>query len=81
MLYNDIYKIFIHSTYCGVKFCPICAVVEVRAAVGRGSPNWAELSYPDQRELLLQGNRGLFLPRDNTKKNCEKNCLIIIRLF
>ena len=55
-------------------------MVEVGAAVGRGSPNWAELSYPDQRELLLQGNRGLFLPRDNIK-NCEKNCLMIIRPF
>ena len=47
-------------------------MVEVGAAVGRGSPNWAELSYPDQRELLLQGNRGLFLPRDNTNKTVKK---------
>ena len=47
-------------------------MVEVGAAVGRGSPNWAELSYPDQRELLLQGNRGLFLPRDNIKKKTVK---------
>ena len=50
-------------------------MVEVGAAVGRGSPNWAELSYPDQRELLLQGNRGLFLPRNNTKKTVKKIAL------